>query len=116
MEWLANNWYLLVAMAAGLAAIVSMMVYFFKLPSATQIQNVKEWLKFAVTEAEKALGSGTGQLKLRMVYDMAIAKFPWVGKVISFDTFKDWVDESLEWLNTQLTTNQAVKQMIVKGE
>lgn len=114
MEFLINNWYIIVALGAVAIAIIFAVIYFFKLPSATQIANIKEWLKFAVTEAEKALGSGTGQLKLRMVYDMAAQKFPWI-TFISFDTFSKWVDEALEWLNKQLEANPAV-QIIVKGD
>lgn len=114
MEWLVSNWYLVIAGIAVIVAVVGACVYFFKLPSTTQIENLKEWLKFAVTEAEKALGSGTGQLKLRMVYDMAIAKFPWLS-FISFTTFNDWVKEALEWMEDQLKKNGALKA-IVKGE
>ena len=38
--------------------------------------NVKEWLLWAVTQAEQYLGSGTGALKLRYVYDLAVEAFP----------------------------------------
>lgn len=48
---------------------------FFKFIRHEQV-NVKEWLLLAVTEAEKALGSGTGQLKLRQTYQMFVKTFP----------------------------------------
>ena len=70
-----------------------------------RINCIKEWLKYAVVLAEKELGSGTGQLKLRKVYDMAVTKFPQIMLFISFDTFSKWVDEALEWMNKQLTTS-----------
>lgn len=114
MQFIVDNWYLIVAGIVLVVAAISLAVWFFKLPTATQIKNIKEWLKFAVIEAEKALGSGTGQLKLRLVYDMAVEKFPWIA-VISFDTFSTWVDEALEWMKGQLETNKAVQDMI-KGE
>ncbi|MFR6482019.1 MAG: hypothetical protein ACLUPD_10785 [Anaerotignum faecicola] len=47
---------------------------------AEQREKVKEWLLLAVTEAEKELGSGTGQLKLRYVYDLFLRRFPAVAK------------------------------------
>lgn len=75
MEWLINNWYLIVALIACLVAAVTGVVKFAKLSREQQIENLQEWLKWAVTEAEKELGSGTGQLKLRRVYDLALAKF-----------------------------------------
>lgn len=116
MEWISENWYLLVALIAVITAIVVAVVKFFKLPTAQQIANVKRWLEWAVTEAEKELGGGTGQLKLRMVYDMAIQHFPWIIKFVSFDTFAEWVDEALEWMKTQLAKNEAIKQIVNKEE
>lgn len=74
--------------------------------------NAKEWLKWAVAEAEKALGSGTGQLKLHMVYDMFVEQFSWVSTFVSFDTFSIWVDEALVWLNKQLSENVNVRGII----
>ena len=77
-----------------------------------KIENVKEWLKWAVTIAEKELGSGTGQLKLRQVYNMAVDRFPWIIKLISFETFSHWVDDALQWMNNQLANNVAVSNFI----
>ena len=48
---------------------------FAKSGKATQLESLRQWLLFAVTEAEKSLGSGTGKLKLRQVYDMFLTKF-----------------------------------------
>lgn len=115
MEFIVNNWYIIIALLAVLVVAIVAVITFCKLPTATQIANVKEWLKWAVTEAEKELGTGTGQLKLRMVYDMAVAQFDWIAKFVSFDTFSGWVDEALQWLEKQLFTNDNVKK-IVKGE
>lgn len=97
-----------------LAAIViaGSIIWFVQLPKNTKIKNLKEWLKYAVVEAEKALGSGTGQLKLRMVYDMAVSKFSWLGKFITFDQFSQWVDEALEWMDEQLSESKYTKQYI----
>jgi hypothetical protein len=80
-----------------------------KLDKAQKIANVKEWLKWAVVEAEKALGSGTGQLKLRYVYDLAISQFPWIVSFISFEMFSGWVDEALEWMKGQLDNSKINK-------
>ena len=83
--------------------------WFIKLPKDQKIKNLKEWLKWAVVEAEKALGSGTGQLKLRMVYNMAIKEFPWIAGIVSFERFSAWVDEALEWMREQLDNNEKIK-------
>lgn len=112
MEWLISNWYVIVGLLAVAFVCVFGCIEWVKLPSATQIENIKEWLKWAVTEAESALGSGTGQLKLRMVYDMATTKFPWLVKFVSFKTFSEWVDVALEWMKSQFENNPKITEYI----
>ena len=111
MTWIIENWYLLLAgicvVIVGAVAIKE----FFNKPTDEQIRNIKQWLLYAVTEAEAILGGGTGQLKLRMVYDMAIEKFGWVA-FISFETFSGWVDEALEQMRHLLETNEAIKSIV----
>ena len=53
----------------------------------------------AVAEAERCLGSKTGQMKLSVVYSSFVKTFPWLAKIISFDLFADLVDEALENLS-----------------
>lgn len=93
-------------------ALIATIIAFVKLPKDKKIANLKEWLKYAVTEAEKALGSGTGQLKLRLVYDMAIKQFSWISSLIPFETFSGWVDEALDWMRAQLTENKAAQEYV----
>ena len=93
-------------------ALVCGIIWFVKLPKEKQIANIKEWLKFAVIEAEKELGSGTGQLKLRMVSDMAVKQFPFIVQLIPFDTFSKWVDEALDWMRGQLAENKAAQSYV----
>lgn len=115
MDFIVNNWYLIVALVAIIAVVIFLAVKFLGLPTATQIEKVKEWLVYACMEAEKALGEKTGQLKLRMVYDMFLTKFPWLAKVITFEQFSKMVDEALERFKKMLESNVAV-QNIVKEE
>lgn len=115
LGFIMSNWLTIILSIAALAVFVVKVVQFVRSPSDKQIENLKEWLKLAVTEAEAALGSGTGQLKLRDVYDMAVEKFPWVGEFITFETFSTWVDEALEWMNNQLESNEKVKAYVVDG-
>ena len=79
-----------------------------------QPKKVKEWLLYAVIEAEKKLGSGTGPVKLRSVYDMFITKFPKLSVFISFNTFSEWVDVALDYMEELLADNKDVKA-ILKG-
>lgn len=77
-----------------------------------KIKNVKEWLLYEVTEAEKLLGSGTGKLKLRYVYDKAVSKFPLVANV-PFKTFSVWVDSALDEFKQMLDTNNQVRNYVL---
>jgi hypothetical protein len=100
MEYILNHWAVGVC-AFGACVYIGWGVYaFFRRPKAEQIEAVKQWLLGAVYDAEMAFAdaSGAGVLKLRMVYDLFVARFPWVAKAVSFDTFHGWVKEALEQL------------------
>lgn len=95
MKWLIDNWFVLAGCTALLIAGGTALFKFAGLPTKTRIIKIKEWLLYAVTVAEKELGSGTGQIKLRMVFNMFVDKFPITAKLISFETFSQWVDDAL---------------------
>ena len=96
-----------------IVAIVIIAALFIVL-AIKQPKKVKEWLLYAVIEAEKELGSGTGPVKLRSVYDMFITKFPKLSVFISFNTFSEWVDVALDYMEKLLADNKDVKA-IIKG-
>lgn len=77
-----------------------------------QKKKVIEWLKFAVTEAEKLLGEKTGQLKLRQVYDWFVEKFPVVAAFLPFRVFSAWVDIALETMRKWLEDNKSVANYV----
>lgn len=77
-----------------------------------QKKKVVEWLKWAVSEAEKMLGGGTGQLKLRLVYDWFVQKFPIVAAFLPFRVFSAWVDTALETFRKWLDENKNVANYI----
>ena len=112
VEFLIAYWWLLIIVVAVLAVAGYAVYVFVKMPSNSQITKVKEWLLWAVTEAERELGSGTGQLKLRYVYDMFIVKFPAIAKVISFDVFSEWVSDALITVKEMLVNNEALSTYV----
>ena len=112
MDFIVENWAVFVVALAILAVAIVAIVRFVGLPTASQLAKVKEWLLWAVTEAEKELGGGTGQLKLRQVYDLFVTRFPWLAKLISFEFFSDMVDEALEEMRHLLDTNTAVAAFV----
>lgn len=114
MEWMIENWYIVIALICIGACVGFAIQRFVNIPTNEQISKIKEWLLYAVCEAEKELGNGTGKLKLRMVYGMFIDKFPQIAKVISFDTFSTWVDDALANMRQMLAINSAVRNYIEK--
>ena len=112
MEFIIENWPLIVAALAVIAAVVVAVARFVGLPTEKQLAKVKEWLLWAVTEAEKDLGGGTGKLKLRQVYDLFVQRFPWLAKAVSFELFSSLVDEALAEMREMLDNNQAVKAFV----
>ena len=112
MKFIVENWFVIVAIAAVGGSIGYAIYSFAKMPSDKQLNKVREWLLYAVTKAEKELGAGTGKLKLRYVYDMFVARFEWLAKVITFDMFSMMVDEALEQMRTMLDSNEAVQKLI----
>ena len=108
METIINYWYIIVALVAA-AIVAGVFTYrHFKLPSKEQLDNVREWLLGVVIKAEKELGGGTGKLKLRLVYDWFVCRFPWIAKVLSFKKFSVMVDDALEEAELLLKNNKRV--------
>ena len=115
MKFITENWFVLVALASVAAAGGYAVYTFVKMPSDKQLKKVREWLLYAVTKAEKEMGGGTGQIKLRYVYDMFVARFTWLARVISFEMFSMMVDDALEKMKGMLESNK-VMQELVSGE
>lgn len=115
MKYIVENWFVIVGLIAVLAAGGYAVYVFVKMPSDKQLNKVREWLLYAVTKAEKELGDGTGQIKLRYVYDMFVARFAWLARVISFEAFSMMVDEALERMKKMLESNKAMQDFVNSG-
>lgn len=103
---------IIVAVAAILIGIF--VLWFLKLGKEKQIQIIQEWLLLAVVKAEKELGNGTGQIKLRFVYDLFLDKFKFVSMFITFAQFSDLVDMALITMKEMISNNNQVKEYIEK--
>lgn len=112
MNFVTENWFVLVALAAVVSAGGYAAYSFFKMSVDKQLKKVREWLLYAVAKAEKELGGGTGQIKLRYVYDMFVIRFPWLAQVVSFERFSLLVDEALDKMKTMLESNPAMRELI----
>lgn len=111
-----SNKVTIVALAACIVAIYVFIRDFCLLPNDERLIRVKEWLLYAVTEAEKELGSGTGKLKLRKVYDMFLDKFGDISRLITFDMFSEMVDGALEEMRKLLETNKDINEYVYGNE
>lgn len=76
------------------------------------INGFKNWLVWAVSEAEAMFGSNTGKLKLRYVYDMAVERFPTMAKIIPFTVFSKMVDGALDVMRDMIDKNQNIADVI----
>lgn len=95
-----------------IAAIIAIILTVLSL----RFSSFKNWLVFAVSEAEKALGGGTGKLKLRYAYNIAIKYFPTLTKMIPFSVFSAMVDKALETMRLMIDTNKAISDVIKNKE
>lgn len=105
-----------IVLAIGIIIIVGVaayaIYYFMNLSKEKQLEVVREWLLLACIQAEKALGSGTGQVKLRFVYDLFIDKFKYLSLVISFEQFSTLVDDALDTMRDMISNNKQVEGYI----
>lgn len=109
-----DNIIMIISIIVVLCAIAYCIYEFYNLGKEKQIKMVKEWLLLAVVEAEKALGSGTGQVKLRYVYDLFITKFKYLSMLISFEQFSLLVDEALDVMRDMINTNKQIEDYVNK--
>lgn len=107
-----------IAVIIGICCVVGVIGFgiyqFVKLEKDKQLEIVKEWLLLAVVEAEKKLGGGTGQIKLRYVYDMFIEKFKFLALMITFEQFSIMVDMALDKMRLMLSSNEKLKDYVEK--
>lgn len=100
-----------------IVAVVAFLVILTVL-SLCGYKSAKEWLLYAVIEAEKDLGSGTGMLKLHTVYNAFLEKFPVMKILIPYPVFTKMVDKALAEMKKLAATSPATQNYIegVKAE
>ena len=116
VNFIAENWFLIVFALVAIIFVACSIIRFIHMPTAKQIENLMEWLKIAVVEAEKQFQSGTGQLKLRAVYESAVIAFPWIAKYMTFEKFSQLVDIALVWMREQIEQNEKIREYIEGNE
>lgn len=104
-------WFIIVLIIAIIATVSIKAYKFFKQPNAEQLNKVQQWLVFAVAKAEEVLGSGTGQMKLKYVYDMFITKFPAIAVFISYEKFVEMTEDALTEFKELIANNKQIKKI-----
>lgn len=87
-------------------------IKFVQMGQQQQIKMMSEWLLLAVVQAEKELGSGTGKIKLRYVYDKFIQRFGIIAKLMPFEMFSELVDKALEEMKELLSNNEQLAKYV----
>lgn len=105
MEFIANNWSLIIA-------VIAVVIYLI----LSGKKSIKKWLIAAVMLAEEDLGKGTGWYKLHTVYNNFVTAYPVLSKIIPFVVFSDWVDKALEEMKEQIEKNPYIKQLMEGNE
>lgn len=112
MEFIVNNWYALALVIVFIAGGTIAVLRFHRMSNSERESMIREWLLQAVILAEREYGSGTGKLKLSSVYDKFCERFPWLAKVISFEKFSGYVDDSLVEMKNILKENNAIASVV----
>lgn len=92
--------------------VLSVILVILLVVGGIYINGFKNWLVWAVTEAETMFGSKTGQLKLRYAYELAATRFPIIAKLIPFNMFGSLVDNALVIMRTMIENNKNIANVI----
>ena len=112
MEWIVNNWSLVVVLIAAVVCATVYVKKFLNKPTDEQINALKEWMLWITLEAERQLGGGTGKAKLRFCYNEFCKTFSWMAKIMTFDEFSCLIDSVLIDMRKLLETNEAIKGFV----
>ena len=112
MNWLIDNWMLLVVLICMVYLTFASTKKFADKPTDEQIAEIKKWLLIAVTQCEAQLGEKTGRLKLSLCYDMFVKALPSLAAIVPFELFSELVDEVLEEMKDILTERPDVLEKV----
>ena len=112
MKFLVENWSLLIILALMIVSAIIYVKKFVELPDEEQLIKVREFLLWAVTEAERIYGGKTGNLKKAYAYKLFCEYFPSFVAVVPFDIFEKMVDSALVQMRHLIETNVSIKNYV----
>lgn len=95
MQFIIENWFLIIAAIAILVAVIAIVIKFINLPTKNKLNCVKLWLLQAIASAERMYGTKSGEAKLSFVYDLFVEKFPTLARWVTYEDFKKMVEDAL---------------------
>lgn len=93
--FMVDNWYIIFTFLCAAVLCIIRIVQFVGYPTERKKEEIKNRLLEYITQAELALGSGTGELKLAQVYNYFCEAYPYTKKWFTLEQFNDLVDEVL---------------------
>lgn len=114
INFIMEYWPIIIVAIAIICCAICAITNIFRTPSSALIENIRQWAIYACALAEKELGSGTGQLKLRATYDMFLKRFPNLFNIISFQMYQNIAESALAEFKKMLETNPSVKDIIIQ--
>lgn len=127
MQWMIDNWTLLASVFAALMLAAIKVREYLRLSAEAQaaakkqakdqlIESISGWLLYAITEAEREFGDGTGRLKIAEVYDKALERYPGLGYIITLEQLDELAQHPLEEMRRLLESNKAIAAYVSGGE
>lgn len=104
-----TNWWVKILIYVGVFLISGFLIYLKE-------KSIKRCLVWACSEAERMLGSKTGRLKLKMVYDTFVNSYPIISTFVPFKLFCEWIDIALDELKAMIESNENIRGYIERGE
>lgn len=92
--------------------VVSVILAVILIGVGIYVNGFKNWLVWAVSEAEAIFGSNTGKLKLRYAYELAVKRYPVLAKLIPFSVFDLMVGKALEVMRDMIENNATIAEAI----
>ena len=92
--------------------IIGAVVVVILVAGGIYVNGFKNWLVWAVSEAEATFGSKTGKLKLRYAYELAVERFPILAKMVPFALFSKLVDGALDVMRDMIENNKNIADAI----
>lgn len=116
INFAVDYWAQIIGVIALIAVIAIFITDYIPQTKSKQIERIKGWLLSAVITAEAELGGGTGKVKLSLVYDMFVERFPWLARVVTFEQFSKYVDDALVEMRHLLATNADIAALVEEDE